>query len=362
MVSFSSADRAYMARALVLAQKGAIWTSPNPRVGAVIVQKGKIVAEGYHARCGAAHAEVMALNEARRSKIDLRGATLYVTLEPCSHLNKKTPPCVPHIVEAGISRVVIAMKDPNPAVLGRGIAMLKKAGIAVEVGCAEKEAQKLNEVFAFWKKKNRPFVSLKIAASLDGAIATKTGASRYITSQESRTFVHQLRDEHDAILVGRGTVCVDNPVLDGIERSPRRIILDSTLNIPLSAKVLRDTNVILITTHRAPKKKCAAYSARGITVKIFKGNIRIKPLLTYLSSLNISSLLVEGGSEVFASFLESRLVDRLYYFVAPKIIGGVDAKRAVGGKGSRHLSDAIELTERHITHIGQDILITAQLK
>lgn len=337
-----SRDERFMKRALELAKRGRFSVSPNPMVGAVLVRKGKIIANAFHKKFGGAHAEKFVLPRARQSD------TLYVTLEPCVEFaGKKTPPCVDQIVKSGIKRVVVAMKDPNPHVFGRGIKALKKAKIRVDVGCLQREVMKLN----------MPFVTLKIAMTLDGKIATKTGDSKWITSEKSRRYVKSLRDKHDAVLVGINTVLRDNPELKGARKQPLRIILDSHLRIPLNAKVLRDSNVLIITTDRAPKPRLDYFARRKIACKVFPKKIHIAPLLQFLGIRGISSILVEGGSEVFGSFIDAKLFDRILFFIAPKIIGGRDAKTAVGGKGVALLQKAISIARPTLRKIGSDFLV-----
>lgn len=337
-MKFTSQDEQFMSRALELAQKGKFCVSPNPMVGAVIVKNGKIIAEGWHKKFGGAHAEINALKLAERAAKD---AVLYVNLEPCMHVDKKTPPCVPEVVAAGISRVVVAMKDPNPKVAGRGILALRKAGIKADVGCMQKEACRLNEKFVKWILTGLPYVGMKVAMSLDGKIATKTGESKWITSEESREFVRNLRDDYDAILVGINTVLKDDPVLAGKHREPKRIILDSKLSVPSNAKVLRDSNVIVVTAEKKTKKT----------------RIELAPLLRLLGEQGVSSVFVEGGAEIFGSFIDEKLVDRFYWFIAPKIIGGREAKNAVGGDGVDKLKKALQLQNVEIRKIGSDIMI-----
>lgn len=345
-------DIYFMQRTLELAKKGEGSVSPNPMVGAVLVRKGKIIAAAFHKKFGGPHAEKLVLSRARNDD------TLYINLEPCVFFDgKKTPGCVTGILKSGISRVVMAMKDPNPNVAGRGIRQLRAARIRVDIGPLQQEAEKLNEKFVKWMRTGIPFVGMKVAMSLDGKIATKTGDSKWITSEASRAWVKKLRDTYDAILVGSRTVLRDNPTLAGSRREPKRIILDSELRISPRAKVLRDSNVILITTNRAPKSKLHAFTRRNIPLKIFSQKIQLHPLLRFLGKKGISSILVEGGSEVFGSFMDEKLIDRLYWFIAPKIIGGRKATPALGGEGILRMRNALELKNWKIQKIGADILI-----
>ncbi|MEK7172215.1 MAG: bifunctional diaminohydroxyphosphoribosylaminopyrimidine deaminase/5-amino-6-(5-phosphoribosylamino)uracil reductase RibD, partial [Patescibacteria group bacterium] len=348
-------DLRFMHRVMELAGRGQGFVSPNPLVGAVFVKNGKIISEGYHKKFGGDHAEIVAIKNA--GKKSPAGGTLYINLEPCVHYGK-TPPCAPKIIEVGIARVVIAAKDPNPLVSSHGITALRKAGIKVEVGCLEREAKALNEKFIKWIESGMPFVSLKIATSLDGKIATRTGDSKWITGESSREYVKRLRDEYDAILIGTGTVFADNPSLSGKTREPKRIILDSALKIPLTAKIFRNSNVFIATTAKASQSKINALIKRGIDFKIFKGEkIPLRPLLRYLGGKNISSVLVEGGSEIFGSFIDEKLVDKFYWFIASKIIGGRNAKPAVGGEGVLKMTQAMNLKNWEIKQLGKDILV-----
>lgn len=365
-------DEYYMEKVLNLAKRGEGFVSPNPMVGALVVKSGKILWQAWHRKFGALHAEKELFGKLMKKRPHNKGAqkgngksllasaTLYVNLEPCVNFNgKKTPDCVSVIKESGISRVVIAMKDPNPSVFGRGIRALKKAGIEVLLGCLEKEAQRLNEKFVKWQHTGLPFIAMKVAMSLDGKIATKTGDSKWITSEKSRKFVKTLRDSFDAVLVGSRTVVMDNPGLAGKKREPLRIILDSTLRVSPRAKVLRDLNVLLVTTNRSPQSKRDFFLKRGFTLKVFPKKIELRPLLRFLAKQGMSSLLVEGGSEVFGSFVDSKLVDRYYWFIAPKIIGGRSATPAVGGKGISRMRDALTVKKIQVLKMGPDILIKA---
>lgn len=355
---FSPQDEAFMRRALVLARRGKCAVSPNPLVGAVLVSGRKIIGEGWHKKFGGPHAEVAAIASARRRKNSVKNSILYVNLEPCvSFRAKKTQPCVSALVAAGVACVKIAAKDPNPPVNGRGVNALRKAGIKVETGCLETEAKLVNEKFIKWISTGIPFVGMKVAMSLDGKIATRTGDSKWITGGRSRRLVHELRDEYDAILVGAETALRDNPMLKGKKTQPKRIILDSKLRVPLNSNIFRDTNVIVVTTIRAPRAKIRALKKRGIQTKIFPKKITLPPLLRYLGSCAISSVFVEGGAEVFGSFIDAHLVDRFFWFIAPKIIGGREAKNAVAGAGIEKISNALPLLNYSVRKIGSDVLI-----
>ena len=359
-----SHEQDYMELALDLARHARGRTSPNPTVGAVIVKDGRVVGTGFHPRAGEPHAEIFALQEAGEQA---RGATLYVTLEPCSH-HGRTPPCVEAIIAAGIREVHIAMIDPNPRVSGRGKAALEAEGIRVVVGEHEEEARELNETFAHWITTGRPFVIAKFAMSLDGKIATKTGASRWITGEEARHHVHELRDQVDAILVGVNTVLADNPQLttrlpkEDVHH-PLRIILDSRGRAPLDARVFSPDlpgQTVVATTEAMPSSTRSALEARGVKVWILPqqgGRVNLEALLDALGGQEVTSLLVEGGSTVLGSFFAAGLVNKVIAYVAPLIIGGTAAPTPVGGPGVSHLTDAIRLTRVRVERVGQDIVI-----
>ncbi len=353
-----------MARALALAWRGAGQTSPNPPVGAVVVRRGTIVGAGYHRRAGGPHAEVVALRQAGRLA---RGATLYVTLEPCCHLNKRTPPCVPLIMASGIKQVVAAVRDPNPQVSGRGLAALRRAGLQIKEGVGAEEAERLIMPYRRLITTGRPFVSLKVAATLDGKIATAKGESRWITSPAAQKMVHLLRARSDAILVGIGTVLADDPSLtvrtgSSRRRAPLRVVLDPSLRIPMTAKVLTDgraPTLIVTTSSESPTKRAAVEKtgAHVVVLPARHGRILWRNLLKELGRRGIASLLIEGGAEVNASALLERVVDRLLFFLAPKILGGRDAIDAVGGLSPAHLREALSLRVTSVRRVGPDILV-----
>ena len=360
-------DRIYMRRALRLAEKGRGRTSPNPMVGAVIVARREIVGQGYHHRAGEPHAEILALDAAGARA---RGATLYVTLEPCCHIRKRTPPCVPTLIHSGLKRIVVAMPDPNPLVKRRGVARLRQAGIEVSVGCLGEEAERLNEIYVHWVRTGRPFVIMKAAMTLDGKIATANGQSKWISGEEARRQVHRLRSQVDAVMVGIGTVLQDDPELtarlvDRHARQPLRVILDSRLRIPLRARVLsqaRQAGVLIATTRHAPPSRIAALKQRGAEVLILPaehGNVSLKACLTTLGRQGITSLLLEGGSEVNASALRSGLLDRLQLYVAPALLGGQDAKGLIGGASPASISASWPLNDLQVQQVGKDLLIVA---
>lgn len=355
-------DEIYMREALRIAKNAEGRTSPNPMVGAVIVRDGRIIAEGWHRQSGTPHAEVHALNMARKLAV---GATMYVTLEPCSHFGR-TPPCADRIIEAEIARVVVAVTDPNPMVAGRGIDILRAAGVTVDVGILSDEARKLNEVFFKWVTKKIPFVTAKFACSLDGKIATVSGESQWISCEESRRFTHKLRDVNDAIMVGIGTVLADNPSLttrlESGGRNPVRVIVDSNARTPLDSNVVRDglaKTIIAVTSH-APIKKVTALTELGAEI-IDTGDseqVDLNILMRELADREITSVLVEGGGALNFSMLRAGLVDKVMAFIAPKIIGGRTALTAVEGNGFAKLSDAVKLRDITTEIIGADILIS----
>jgi diaminohydroxyphosphoribosylaminopyrimidine deaminase/5-amino-6-(5-phosphoribosylamino)uracil reductase len=359
-------DKVFMQIALELAAKGKGRTSPNPMVGAVIVKGNKIIASDYHRKAGKPHAEILALKKAGRKS---KGATLYVSLEPCCHSEKKTPPCTKEIIKSGIQKVVAAMPDPNPKVSGKGIEELQKAGIKTVVGVMKNEAIKLNEAFSKFITKKEPFVILKIAQSLDGKIATAKGESKWITGTMARKHVHRKRKEIDALLVGIGTVKMDNPSLDcriSGSVNPYRVIVDSSLQIPLNAKVLKrdDGKTIIATTQKSSKKKIGSLTKRGIKILIVRdkqGRVDLKSLMKKLGKLDITSIMIEGGGTIASSAFSSRIVDKVMFFIAPKIIGGVDAIPSIGGKSPAFLKNAYKLQNINIMNFGEDILIEGYL-
>jgi diaminohydroxyphosphoribosylaminopyrimidine deaminase/5-amino-6-(5-phosphoribosylamino)uracil reductase len=359
-----SIDEQYMRMALRLAEKARGRTSPNPMVGAVVVKGGKIISRGFHWRAGEPHAEAMALKKAGKSA---QGATLYVTLEPCSHTDKRTPPCTPLVLQSGVKRVVVAMIDPNPRVSGGAIKSLQKMGIDVVTGVLEAEAKRLNEAFIKHITTGMPFVTLKIAQTLDGKIATASGESKWITGEKAREEGHRLRNINDAILVGINTVLTDDPslttrILNG--HDPVRVIVDTHLRIPLHAKVLKRkslTRTIVATVVGAPKnkiKKLQAVGAEVITVKPAKGRVDLRALMRKLGKMDIISVLIEGGAEVNASALKSGIVDKAVIFIAPLLMTGRDSLCSIGGISPFKLAEAVKLTNVTYRFVGQDLMIT----
>jgi len=356
-----ASDEKAMREALALARRGAGATSPNPMVGAVVVAGDQIVGRGYHPRAGDPHAEVAALVEAAERA---RGATLYVTLEPCAHWGR-TPPCTEAIIQAGIRRVVAAMPDPDHRVSGRGLRRLAEAGIETRVGVGEREARELNEAYIKHRTLGLPFVTAKWAMTLDGRIATRSGDSRWISGEQSRAFAHGIRGASDAILAGIGTVLRDDPALTargaGAARNPRRIILDSTLRTPLGARVLAQdgTHVTIATTTRAPADARRTLEARGIEIVVADGpdgRVDLGALLRALGHQDVMSLLVEGGSAVHGAFADAGFVDKVLVFVGPQIVGG-PAPGPVGGLGVNAMACARRLERMVVRQIGRDVVI-----
>jgi diaminohydroxyphosphoribosylaminopyrimidine deaminase/5-amino-6-(5-phosphoribosylamino)uracil reductase len=361
-------DMEYMRQALALAKRAEGRTSPNPMVGAILVKDGRIVGQGYHMKAGTPHAEVHALAAAGG---DAQGATLYVTLEPCSH-HGRTGPCAEAVIKAGVKKVVVAMTDPNPQVSGRGLALLRGAGIEVVEGIMASEAAQLNEAFIKWVSTGLPFAVMKAGMTLDGKIATRTGQSKWITGPESRLRVHMLRDKVDAIMVGIGTVLADDPELTTRlpqgGRNPVRVIVDSAARTPLNAKVVNDGQAptIIAVADTAPPEKVAALKAKGVQVVSFSENggsrVNLADLFRYLATKDFTSILVEGGATINASALSANLIDKVYTFIAPKIIGGNAAPGPVGGLGPALLDDAVKLENIRAEAIGEDILICAYVQ
>lgn len=357
-----------MQHALDISKKALGCTSPNPMVGAVVLDKyGHIVGEGYHACAGQAHAEVNALNMAGDKAA---GGTIIVTLEPCSHFGK-TPPCTQAIIKAKLARVVVATLDPNPKVAGNGVRILREAGIEVIVGVLEEKALALNEVFFKWITTKTPFVVSKYAMTLDGKIATATGDSKWISCETSRKFAHHLRAAYDAILVGTNTVRMDNPELtcrmvDG--NNPVRVILSGSLDFPIDSKVfLNDGVATILATTQNNKDAAAKFTTAPNVEAIFvqaddNGHPDPQDLLRQLAAKNITSILVEGGGQIHANFFKHKLVDKVHAVIAPKIIGGVDAKVPIGDLGIDFMRDVICLEHVSFDKLGDDVLVTGYIK
>ena len=367
-------DESFMHRAIGFARQGYGSTSPNPMVGAVLVKGGKVIGQGWHRRAGEQHAEIEALRDAQRRKNSPKGATLYVTLEPCC-THGRTPPCTDAIKAAGIKRVVVAATDPNPAHASRGFRILRRAGIEVVHGVLAEEAARLNEGFNHWIVHRTPFVTVKAAMTLDGKIATASGESKWITGEKARAEGMRLRAGADAILVGVNTVLADDPGLT-VRQGPRskvqgpwlrRIVLDSRARTPLSSKVVSDEFAALTTIvvgRGAPAKRVAALAKKVSVVRapLRGGRIDLRWLLKKLGRENVTSLLVEGGGEANASFLLGGLAHRVVFFYAPKVLGGRDAHKAVAGDGAQSLGDVLNLSEVEWRRVGGDLMMTARAK
>ena len=361
-------DQYYMNLALDLARKSEGQTNPNPLVGAVIVKSGKVVAKGYHEKAGLPHAEAIALNKAGTKA---RGADLYVNLEPCCH-HGRTPPCTEAIISAGIKRVILGIRDPNRLVNGRGIRFLRKQGVEVVIGVLRRDCHKINEHFIKYITTGRPWVILKSAVSLDGKIATRTGDSKWITGSKARAYAHRLRSRVDAILVGAETVRMDDPQLTvrpkkkGM-RNPVRIIVSGKGSISTSAKIFNNAHkerVIYVANASLPlirKKKLQKIGVEVLLVKYKKKKVDLPLLMDALGKIKITSIMIEGGSEISGNALKEKLVDKLIYFLAPKIIGGKNAPGPVGGQGISRIEDFIEVKEISIEKLGNDFVIEGNI-
>ncbi|SHH41248.1 diaminohydroxyphosphoribosylaminopyrimidine deaminase [Caloranaerobacter azorensis DSM 13643] len=359
----------YMKRALELAEKGAGFVNPNPMVGCVIVKNGSIIGEGYHKYFGQNHAEVEALNSVVENP---ENSTMYVTLEPCSHFGK-TPPCVNRIINSGIKKVIIATLDPNPLVSGKGVEILKNNGIEVEIGMLENEARKLNEIFIKYITTKVPFCLMKTAMTLDGKIATKFSDSKWITSKTSRHYVHKLRHRYSAIMVGINTIIVDNPQLtvrlkNFKGKNPVRVIVDSRCRIPLDAKVVKDVSnarTIVATTVLADKSKTKKLKELGVevlTTPTINGRVDLNYLMKKLGEMGIDSVLLEGGGTLNYSALKSNIVDKINFFIAPKIIGGHLSKTPVDGDGVPFVKDSFYIDNITIHKLDEDIMIEGYIR
>ncbi|RLB07963.1 MAG: bifunctional diaminohydroxyphosphoribosylaminopyrimidine deaminase/5-amino-6-(5-phosphoribosylamino)uracil reductase RibD [Deltaproteobacteria bacterium] len=362
-MAFHPEDRRFMKRTLLLARRGIGRVSPNPLVGAVIVRHGEVIAEGYHRSFGGDHAEVDAIKRARG---DVKGGTLYVNLEPCCHWGK-TPPCTDALIKGGIKRVVVGTLDPNPSVNGKGVKILREHGIEVEVGVLEEEARKLNEVYFNYILTGLPFVTIKYAQTLDGRIATSLGESRWISSENSRKLAHRLRAQHDAILVGIGTVLADDPSLTvrwTKGKDPLRIVLDSRLRIPLNAQVLlEEGDTLVVTTDQYDREKFAEIKKKGKEILIAqrdkKGWVELQPLLKTLIKKDVSSILVEGGRKVITSFLKDNLANRMVIITAPLILG--EGVAGIGDLGIMELKSAIKPSSYKVSRVGGDMVFDLRL-
>jgi diaminohydroxyphosphoribosylaminopyrimidine deaminase/5-amino-6-(5-phosphoribosylamino)uracil reductase len=362
---FAAQKKKFMLDAIRLAKKGLGKVSPNPLVGAVLVKGDRIIGKGYHRFFGGPHAEVNALKSAGKTA---READMYINLEPCCHYGK-TPPCTDALIEAKIGRVFIGMADPNPAVSGRGIKRLKKAGIGVETGILEDKCRRLNEIFIKFITTQTPFVILKAALTLDGKMATFTGDSKWITCEKSRRLVHRIRSEVDAVMVGIGTVIADDPLLTvrlykTVKKNPLRIVVDSSLGISKNSRLLQpglaENTIIATSLQKTDSRKAHSIENTGaqvLGVPLKNNRVDIKELLKLLGQKAVASLLIEGGSELNASALSSGIVDKVMLFYAPKIIGGRDAISMVGGEGVEKIAEAIKVEDISIRGINSDFLV-----
>jgi len=373
-------DAEFLKLALRLARRGYGATSPNPMVGAVLVKRGQIIGRGWHRKAGGPHAEIEALRDAQKRGHHPKGATLFVTLEPCC-THGRTPPCTEAIIAAGIKRVVIGATDPNPQHAGKGFKILRRAGISVTHGILADDCARLNETFNHWIVERTPFVTVKAAMTLDGKIATASGESKWITGEQARAHGQYLRQGSDAILVGVNTILADDPSLtfrkrkaeSGKRKQLRRIVLDSRARTPVTAKVVSDEFAALTTIlvgKSAPKNRVAALANRVNVLIAPAANSKLKTknsklnlpwLMKKLGAESVTSLLVEGGGEVNASFLLGGLAQRVAFFYAPKILGGRDARKAVAGDGAKSLSEVIQLRDVEWRRLGEDLLLTARV-
>ncbi len=357
----NSKELPFMKEALRLAERGRGRVHPNPLVGAVLVKNNRIIGRGAHERFGGPHAEVNALST---SKVSTKGAALYITLEPCAH-HGKTPPCTDLILKKQIKKVVVAAHDPNPLVSGKGLLLLKKSGVHVVTGVMEKEAMALNRDFNYWVRKKTPYVIVKVAQSLDGKIATRTGQSRWITSRAARLFGHKLRAASDAVLVGVNTVLKDNPLLSArggkTPFQPVKVILDSRLRTPSNARIFSKRSsgaVILAVTRQAPKARWGRFKNKAeiLLVKEKAGRVDLAALLKILGKRGILQVLIEGGGETVGCAISQKVVNEIYFFMAPMIMGGKEAIGSVGGAGISLLSQAARIKKGEAAFIGKDLL------
>ena len=359
-------DEFYMKRALRLARRGEAWVSPNPMVGAVIVKKDRIIGEGYHQKFGGNHAEINAINHVTEP---IKGATIYINLEPCTHYGK-TPPCIESILAAKPARVVIGTPDANPIVTGKGIEALKRHGIKTTVGILEESCKELNERFFIFMRTGIPFVTLKFAQSIDGRIATASGHSRWISSEQSLKFAHALRSHHDAVLVGSGTLSKDDPELTvrlSRGRNPLRVVVDSHLRISPDARIMKDQDkakTIVATTNNADREKRARLTDLGVEVLAVDTDkdrrVDLMRLLMELGKRNISSVLVEGGAAIITSMLVEQLPDRVVIIIAPKIVG--KGLEAIGDLGIKSINESLRLTYRKVRRLGDDLIIDGRIE
>ena len=361
-------DEKYIQRTFQLARQGVGRVNPNPLVGTVIVKDDRVIAEGYHHFFGDDHAEVDALNNATEG---VEGATVYVNLEPCAH-HGKTPPCAERLVKAGVSKVVISMRDPNPEVSGKGINILRRGGVEVVEGILQNEAEDLNRVFIKYIITGMPFVAMKTAMTLDGKISTRVGDSKWVTGDAARSVVHELRNEYAGIMVGVNTIIADDPKLttrrEGEKRNPVRIVVDSSGRTPTDVYVVNSkeqAQTILAFTNKTSPEKRDIFSQGGIETLVLpqkEGMVDLEVLMKELGKSSIDGILLEGGGTLNFSMLEAGLVDEVFAFIAPKMVGGENAKTPVAGKGVDLMKDAIELEDIRTMAIGEDFMIRGKVK
>jgi diaminohydroxyphosphoribosylaminopyrimidine deaminase/5-amino-6-(5-phosphoribosylamino)uracil reductase len=358
-------DQYYMGLALKLALKAKGKTSPNPMVGAVVVKNGRIIGRGFHARAGLAHAEIVALDQAGNKA---KGATLYVTLEPCAHTGR-TPPCADRIARSGIKEVVVGMIDPNPLNNGKGVLLLKQGGIVVRTGILGERIKKLNEPFVKYITRGLPFVTVKVAQSLDGRIATFTGDSKWISSDKSRAFAHRRRRDYDAIMVGVNTVLRDNPRLEAVpaKRGLVKIVIDSNLSTPADSQIFSGAGKVVIFTLPFPpgqeteNRKNLAAKCTIVEAKEKNGQVNLNDAMKKIARMGISNLIVEGGGTLIGSLFDERLVDKVLFFVSPKIIGGREAISSVMGNGVKRIEQCVKLGKFKTRRFSDDLLIEADV-
>jgi len=358
-------DKKHMSAALKLALKAQGMTSPNPLVGALLVKNGSVIGKGYHKKAGLPHAEIEAFENAKRNGKTVTGSTLYVTLEPCCHTGKRTPPCVNSIIQEKVSRVVIASLDPNPKVSGKGVSKLRKNGMEVVTGVLDEKSREMNEAYIKYITTGRPFVVLKLAATLDGKIAAASGDSKWIGSETQRKHAHLLRSRADAIMVGIDTVLTDNPSLNvrlmGAYKDPVPVVLDTKLRTPTSSNLIRIHQEPVIATVRpvdkAKREKLKSLGARVLTVKKDKnGRINLRELMRTLGELQFISVLIEGGSTVAGQALKSGIVDKITFFYAPKIVGA-GGLSMIGDLKTERIGDSIEVRDISVKKIGSEFMV-----
>lgn len=358
-------DEQYMLRALQLAKQGQGRTNPNPMVGAVLVKDGRVIGEGYHRKYGDLHAERDALFHCTE---DPKGATAYVTLEPCCHYGKQ-PPCTEALIEAGVKRVVVGSGDPNPKVAGQGLEILRSAGMEVTVGVCKEECMALNEIFFHYIQTGRPFTAMKYAMTLDGKLACYTGKSKWITGEEARAHVHKLRNAYASILIGTGTLLNDDPLLTcRLEggNNPLRIVCSTNLDVPLTCQIMRTAKEVptLIATCCPDKRKYRSFTSLGAEVLCLpkqKGGADLERLLEELGKRGIDSLLVEGGSAIHGSFAEQRLVQKIYTYVGAQVFGGLTAPGPVGGTGASAPEESMKCKVQKVLQLGNDVLLESEV-